>query len=50
MQAATDMSLFWAARSQKLRTRNVAELVAGTPIEGAHSLDGAPAYQRSQNG
>jgi hypothetical protein len=40
------MPSFWKARAEWLKTSDVADLLAGTPIEGAHSIAGTPANRR----
>lgn len=40
------MPEFWKQRSEWLCTEDPAELLKHTPIEGAHSIQGTPAYQR----
>lgn len=41
-----EMPAFWKARSEWLRTEDPAELLKGTPVQGAHSLKGTPAFER----
>jgi hypothetical protein len=41
-----EMPSFWAARSEWLRTSNPSELLRGTPLEGAHSIEDTTAYRR----
>jgi hypothetical protein len=41
---------FWTNRARFLAVDSEAELLRNTPLEGAHSLPGTPAYRRRVNG
>jgi hypothetical protein len=41
-----EMPAFWKARAEWLKTEDPSELLKDTPVEGAHSLPGTPAFER----